>query len=182
MFSFDSNSSDKLHGNFETNSILEKIFDYILSKINTTEVHLNEFHKEGVGDFDNSKSFLEIYPTEVPQIKKSLNNIAKTLKNSSCEREFIAFSKIRDMHIYILDNSPASDEVLSFLIDSISLFEKTVAPLFNKNSFNSIEYNKNWELFDEKLFEFEEYFYEKYYNDTNEYDELIQDTTRILLG
>ena len=45
MFSFDSNSSDKLHGNFETNSILEKIFDYILSKINTTEVHLNEFHK-----------------------------------------------------------------------------------------------------------------------------------------
>lgn len=128
------------------------------------------------------KSFLEIYPTEVPQIKKSLNNIAKTLKNSSCEREFIAFSKIRDMHIYILDNSPASDEVLSFLIDSISLFEKTVAPLFNKNSFNSIEYNKNWELFDEKLFEFEEYFYEKYYNDTHEYDELIQDTTRILLG
>ena len=84
-----------MHGNFETNSILEKIFDYILSKINTTEVHLNEFHKEGVGDFDNSKSFLEIYPTEVPQIKKSLNNIAKTLKNSSCEREFIAFSKIR---------------------------------------------------------------------------------------
>lgn len=76
------------------------------------------------------------------------------------------------MHIYILDNSPASDEVLSFLIDSISLFE-TVA-LFNKNSFNSIEYNKNWELFDEKLFEFEEYFYEKYYNDTHEYDELIQ--------
>lgn len=161
--------------NLQNNNLIIRLWEYIKSKLYSTEKCINEFENH---ESENQEYFSEICPDNVISIKKTLNNISNTLRNSSFEKELRIFNTIRDMHIYILDNNIASDESYSFLMRTLDLFEEIINHLRDENSSNDIE---AWKLFNKKLFKFEEEFYENYYEPTHEFDDLIVDITRIIL-
>lgn len=161
--------------NLLNNNFLIKIGEYIRSKIYSAKKCINKFESY---ESKNCNYFSEISSDNVILIKKSLTNISNTLRNSSFEKELRIFNRIKDMHIYVLENSIASDDVFSFLIRTLDLFEEITNYLLNENSTENIG---DWKLFNKKLFKFEEEFYKKYYNSTHEFDDLIVDITRTIL-
>lgn len=111
------------------NNLLIKIGEYIKSKIYSAKKCINKFESY---ESKNCNYFSEISSDNVILIKKSLTNISNTLRNSSFEKELKIFNRIKDMHIYILENSIASDDVFSFLIRTLDLFEEITNYLLNE--------------------------------------------------
>lgn len=160
-----------INSNLLKNNLLIRIWEYIRSELYFTKNCINELECYGS---KNRKYFSEISSDNVISIKKALTNICNVLRNSSLRKELRIFNTIKDMYFYILENNIASENVFSFLKSALDLFEELADYSLNENSSRD---DGDW-----KLFKLEEEFYEKYYEPTHEFDDLIVDITRIILG
>ena len=156
---------------------LKKLLDGFIERFSNIERKGESINKV-VKKFTNDNEFLK----KLDFINTLSDNLLDKLEAlNDFKEEYNAFLSIKNMLNYIIEDIKRYILFCSFVNDLISSFYNIIEIKINliKNG-NREDYENFFKIFDEKLFNQEEFFYLNIYRNTHQHDDLIAEVTNVL--
>lgn len=152
---------------------LKELLDKIIKKLS-----LNDEKNESIDDLVEIFSCDEDFCNDLSLMKNNLNEIVLILESSEVfSDEYVDFLSIKCMCDYIIEDIKLYILYSSFINSILFNFFKLIHSKIHEDNSSYSNMYSNFERFlDEK----ERFFYLKIYDGSHEYDNLIDDVTRIL--